>query len=192
MHTSVLVWVSATLAHESVTGLDVLEVGSYDVNGSVRPLFEAYGPATYTGVDQAAGPGVDKVVSCYDLTYTFGPAAFDVVVSTEMLEHVTDWREACGELVEVVAETGLLMLTTRSVGFPYHAHPNDWWRYSVHGIAEMLREAGMVDFTVSPDPDPRSPGVFAVARKPKGWLGLGTFSGLGVTAMEQPAEVARA
>jgi len=41
---------------------DVLEVGSYDVNGSVRPIFsdrERF--PHYTGVDMRAGPGVDRV-----------------------------------------------------------------------------------------------------------------------------------
>jgi hypothetical protein len=39
-------------------GTRVLDIGSLDINGSVRPLFRG---GTYTGIDVAAGPGVDIV-----------------------------------------------------------------------------------------------------------------------------------
>lgn len=42
----------------STMGLRILEIGSYDVNGSVRKFFPE---SVYTGVDLCAGPGVDLV-----------------------------------------------------------------------------------------------------------------------------------
>lgn len=60
----------------------VIEVGSYDVNGSVRPLFPE--ADSYIGLDRRAGPGVDVVADA--LTYTpDGPV--DLVVCCEVLEH---------------------------------------------------------------------------------------------------------
>ena len=85
-------FVASVLTAGDVAGRDVLEVGALDVNGTVRPVVEALGPASYIGVDLEHGPGVDEVLPAEDLLDRFGPGAFDVVISTELLEHVRDWR----------------------------------------------------------------------------------------------------
>jgi SAM-dependent methyltransferase len=169
VHPSVLDWVTAALTRQEVAGTHVLEVGAYDVNGSVRPIIEAYGPATYTGVDH--------VLPCDDLPSAFDP--FDVVISTEMLEHVDDWRATFDVLCRMVEPGGLLLVTTRSEGFPYHPFPVDCWRYSVHGMERIVRDARFDPLEVCRDP--QFPGVFVKARKPDGWTGCGQFSGEGVT-----------
>jgi hypothetical protein len=167
----VLAWAPAALPASDVAGARVLEVGSYDVNGSVRPLVEAHGPASYLGVDQSGGPRVDKVVSCYDLVDTFGPDAFDIVISTEMLEHVDDWQRAVAELAGVAAD--LLVITTRSKGFPYHPFPGDFWRYSIGTMENIVDGIGFVG-TVENDPE--CPGVFVKARKRNPWPGVDTLA----------------
>lgn len=187
MHESVLQWVGETLTAEDIAGRSVLEVGSYDVNGSVRPIVRALGPASYVGVDQSAGPGVDQVVSAVDLVETFGAGSFDVVISTEMLEHVEDWRPIVVQLVEVLAPGGLLVITTRSLGFPYHPYPVDTWRYTLDGMGQILVAAGLVVRELVSDP--QAPGVFAIARKPHDWQGINStpFDAVtGVTAMVAP------
>lgn len=187
MHESVLQWVGETLMSADIAGRSVLEVGSYDVNGSVRPTVLALEPASYTGVDQSAGPGVDQVVSAVDLVAKFGAGSFDVVISTEMLEHVEDWRPIVAEMVNVLAPGGLLVLTTRSPGFPYHPYPVDTWRYTVDGMGQILAAAGLVARELVSDP--QAPGVFAIARKPHDWQGINStpFDAVtGVTAMVAP------
>jgi SAM-dependent methyltransferase len=156
------------LRAREVEGKDVLEVGSLNVNGSVRPLVEARQPASYMGVDVVPGPGVDKPVDVADLVATFGADSFDVVISTEMLEHAADWQLACTQMVAVLRPGGVLVWTTRSPGFLYH-HPPDRWRYTTTGMAEILDRLGLETVVVCDDPDPASPGVFAKARKPAGW-----------------------
>jgi SAM-dependent methyltransferase len=166
-HRSVLQWIPVALRRFDVAGADVLEVGSYDVNGSVRPLICAYGPALYVGVDQSTGRGVDRVCDAADLVALFGPESFDVVISTEMLEHVVDWQSSIAAMCDVLRPDGRLVLTTRSPGFPYHPFPIDTWRYPVALLAQILRRAGLVDVLAVPDPE--APGVFARARKPALW-----------------------
>src|SRR5665647_1046599 len=63
------------------TRVNVLDCGSLDINGNNRYLFES---SIYTGIDIVDGANVDFVT----MVHQFYPAwTFDVVVSTEMLEH---------------------------------------------------------------------------------------------------------
>lgn len=66
----------------------VLEIGSLDINGSVRGFFS---DCTYVGVDIASGPGVDVVALGQELDYD--DEAFDVVISAECFEHNPAWLE---------------------------------------------------------------------------------------------------
>jgi SAM-dependent methyltransferase len=110
-------------------GASILEVGARDVNGSIRPYIESFRPQSYLGVDLQPGPKVDDIVNVTDLVSRFGTAKFDVVISTEMLEHVLDWRLAVHNLKQVLRPGGILALTTRTIAFPYHEFTDDFWRY---------------------------------------------------------------
>src|SRR6266536_5884803 len=121
MHGSVLGFFAyGALQGREVAGRRVLEVGSLNVNGSVRPMVMARGPSEYLGVDLVDGDGVDQVVDAVDLGATFGADSFDVVVSTEMLEHAEDWQRSICSMVSVLRPGGVLVITTRSRGFGYH------------------------------------------------------------------------
>jgi len=151
------------LGKDDVQGKTVLEVGALDVNGTVRPLVEALGPKEYLGVDIEMGPGVDEICDAHDLLERFGEGRFDVVLSTELLEHVRDWRRVVAGFKRVLKPGGVLLVTTRSMGHPYHGYPSDFWRYEP---ADM--EALFSDFDIEAlEPDPVEPGVFLKARKPE-------------------------
>ena len=49
------------LVHQHHKPLEIIDIGSYDVNGSYKPFFDRPG-WKYTGVDLAAGPNVDVVL----------------------------------------------------------------------------------------------------------------------------------
>src|SRR5688500_9184220 len=87
----------------------MLEVGSLDVTGTVRA---ALGPAvaSYFGVVIRPGKGVDEVLDVARLRERFGPEAFDLVTSTEMLEHCHDWQDALYQMLSVLRPGGLLLL----------------------------------------------------------------------------------
>lgn len=160
-HQSVLTW-ATTLPADLFAGKRVLEVGSYDVNGSVRPILGAHDPMSYIGVDISDGPGVDVVANVGDLPGMY-PDGFDTVVTTEMLEHVEDWRAAMYALAALVKTGGHLVLSTRSPGFPYHPYPIDCWRYPPPLMREILTALG---FKVSVCIDDwEQSGVFAIGKK---------------------------
>ena len=142
------------------SGLTILEIGSYDVNGSVRTLLQK-DAKEYVGCDIEAGPGVDIVVDKdEDLIKRFGKKSFDVVVCTEVLEHAEDWRKIVSEVKQISKK--YIIVTTRSVGFPHHAYPTDCWRYSLEQIQHLFD-----DYNIEiAKTDPEAPGVLVFATRP--------------------------
>lgn len=169
-HASVYEYVSRMITPEMVTGKRVLECGSFNVNGSVKPYCMAMSPASYLGIDLRQGPDVDRVLTADEIP---GDAAlvgeFDLVVSTEMLEHVENWRTAIYGMLVALKPGGHLVITTRSPGFPLHDYPGDHWRYPREDMVRILVAAGLVDVTVEDDPLPGHPGVLCHAVKPAHW-----------------------
>jgi SAM-dependent methyltransferase len=165
MDDSVLDFVRRHLSGDEVRGATVLEAGSRAVGGplqSVRPMLEALGPARYVGTDIEHGAHVDEICDAGHLRARFGDDSFDVVVTTEMLEHARDWRAVVSNLKHVTKPGGSLVITTRSHGFPHHAWPSDYWRYELSDMEELF-----CDFTiVALEPDLEAPGVCMKARKP--------------------------
>lgn len=159
MHDSVLQFVQYSILGRRFG--DVLEVGSYDVNGSGRPLIEPRSES-YIATDMREGPGVDLAVDCTQLVSQFSRDVFDLVVSLEMLEHVLDWREAIRQMKAVTAPGGHVLLTTRSIGFPLHDYPSDYWRFSVGDMSKIWADWVIEEIR----PDPQVAGVFVLARKP--------------------------
>ncbi len=151
------------LTKDEVVGKRVLEVGSYDVNGSLRGQVLALDPADYLGVDMREGPGVDEVCNAGELLDRYGPESFDVVISTEMLEHVEDWPLALHNLKGVLRTGGVLLLTTCTPGFPKHDYPGDFWRFTGEDMERIFGDLVVEDLIV----DRQQCGVFLFGRKPR-------------------------
>jgi SAM-dependent methyltransferase len=162
MHPSVIEFIGNALEPKEIRGAQILEVGSRDVNGSVRPMIEAHGSDHYFGIDIQAGPRVDRIMDAADLPGPFKAGAFDLLISTEMLEHAEDWRGAIEGMKKAVAPGGILLLTTRSPGFPHH-EPPDHWRFRLRHLRDAFADWKIEQL----ERDSDAPGVFLRAKKPK-------------------------
>jgi len=142
----------------------VLEVGSRFINGSIRPFIEKFlHPKEYVGIDIIKGKFVDKIVAAEDIVSYFGENTFDVVIASEIIEHVRDWRLVLQNLKDVLTEKGYLFITTRSKGFPLHDYPFDYWRFEIDDMKEIFS-----DFKIKAIlKDNRYPGLFFKAQKPE-------------------------
>ena len=156
-------FVNGVIGRRDVENKDVLELGSYDVNGTVRPYIESLKPASYVGVDIMAGPCVDVVCDAADLLNHFRPATIDVLVTTEMLEHVRDWRRVIHNMKRVMRPGGLIVLTTRSRGFPLHDYPGDFWRYEPEDMRVIFADCDLLRM----ERDEADPGIFVAVRIPE-------------------------
>ena len=76
--------------------------------------------------------------------------AFDAVVCTETLEHVTDPEPFLRETARVLRSGGRLFLTA-PLQFREHQAPHDYFRYTRHGLALLLGRAGFVEATIEPE-----------------------------------------
>lgn len=91
----------------------VLEVGSLDINGSVRQFFE---DCDYTGVDLGEGKGVDLVARGEELDYFDGN--FTVCLSCECFEHNPEWAATLRNMIRM--SSGLVFFSCATTGRPEH------------------------------------------------------------------------
>lgn len=111
------------------SGVSVLDCGSLDINGNNRYLFE---DCRYIGIDIGHGPNVD--IACR--THKFTGSDFDVVCSTEALEHDRCWRESIPAMA--VMAKSLMFFTCATHGRQEHGttahhsdaapYTNDWYK----------------------------------------------------------------
>lgn len=92
----------------------VLEIGSRNVNGSVRPLFSS---CEYVGLDVREGEGVDVVADVCE----YKANKFDVVVCCEVLEHAKNWRDLIDAADRLIKKGGTLILTAAGPGRAPHS-----------------------------------------------------------------------
>ena len=93
----------------------VLEVGSLDINGSIRTAFEA---CDYTGADLSLGPGVD--IACAGQLLAFPSGHFDVCLSCECFEHNPYWVETWANMLRMTRPGGLVLMSCATTGRREH------------------------------------------------------------------------
>lgn len=121
--------------------IKVLDVGSYDVNGSYKPLFDKK-KYHYTGLDMAAGPNVDIVLpSAYDWS-AIETDSFDVVISGQAFEHVEFFWKTMEEMARVLKPDGIVCLIVPN-GFEEHRYPVDCYRFFTDGMLALARYVGL-------------------------------------------------
>jgi len=123
-------------------GQTVLDVGSYNVNGTFKPLIEQRA-WQYTGLDQVAGPNVD-VVALTPFNFQFADDTFDVVISGSTMEHVTAIWLWIPELVRVLKPGGFLAIHTHWQ-FMEHRYPVDCWRIMPDGMKYLFDQTGQLE-----------------------------------------------
>jgi SAM-dependent methyltransferase len=153
MHAAALQYATVQVAEHNLNrpGLEVLELGGRDVNGTVRHLFPQ--AERYVSVDIAPGRGVDVVADAADVVV---PGSFDVVISTELLEHTSRAEEIVANARRHLAPAGVFIATMAGPGRAPHSATGAaripvGEHYSNVGPAELadwLERAGFDDFSI--------------------------------------------
>ena len=117
--------------------ISVLDVGSYDVNGSYKKIFKDIG-AKYYGLDMEDGPNVDI---CPKNAYSWDEIEndkYDVVISGQALEHIEFFWITMEEMIRVTKKGGLICIIAPN-GFGEHRYPVDCWRFFTDGMIALAR-----------------------------------------------------
>jgi len=144
MHESDLLWweyCREKYTARFVGGPAVLEVGSLNLNGSIRQFFTA---RSYLGIDWRPGRDVDRVVFAHEFESS---ERFDVIASASMLEHDQYWPLSLRNMVEHLEESGALFLTWGSALCEPHcfeaADDGKFHALPAGRVLDLLRDLGI-------------------------------------------------
>jgi SAM-dependent methyltransferase len=133
-------WAALYLRPSEIKGKKILEVGSRNWDVTLTDYIKDAKPMTYMGTDMMEGRNVDLVCPAEKLVEHFGKEKFDVVVCCEVLEHVENWPLAIQNMKDVLAPGGIILLTTRTKGYPEHGFPNDYWRFESQDLFAIFTD----------------------------------------------------
>lgn len=97
-------------------GTKVLDVGSLNINGTLRDFFEDV--SSYTGIDVGKGPGVDIV--CRGELFDAPTCVYDVICSAECFEHNPEWLATFKNMIRMCKPGGLIFFTCATTGRAEH------------------------------------------------------------------------
>jgi len=162
-HLTCLKFGETNLKENQIKNKKVLEIGSLNINGSLKEHIIKFKPFKYTGVDIQKGKNVDIVCNAENLLNYFTKESIDLLVATELLEHVTNWKKVITNFKQVLKKDGIILITTRSKGCKYHGYPYDFWRFELHDIKEIFSDFNFL--VLEKDPSPIK-GIFLMVKKP--------------------------
>lgn len=121
-------------------GGNVVDVGSLNVNGTYRDLFDHNW--NYAGTDIQQGANVD-VIMPGEYSLPFSDSFADLVISGQTIEHCRNPFKLVAEMARVLKSAGTIILIAPSV-WVQHRYPIDCWRFLPDGMRCLLEESGLV------------------------------------------------
>ena len=116
--------------------LSIVDIGSQDVNGSFKPIFNKKG-WIYKGLDACPGNNVDIILSDpYSLPLP--DKSVDVVISGSAFEHIEFFWLTWEEICRITKSGGYIILVVPSKG-PEHRYPIDAWRFYPDAMSALAR-----------------------------------------------------
>lgn len=132
-----------------VDGVRCLDVGCGD-----RPYEYLFECGSYTGIDvKDSGRPLDmkQPDHFYDGNeFPFQDDSFDMVISTQVLEHVPDPLVMLKEMARVCKPGGGVVISLPFV-YQEHEEPFDYFRFTRFGITELIEKAGLRVETIKKD-----------------------------------------
>jgi SAM-dependent methyltransferase len=138
------------VAADTGPGSDVLDVGAGDA-----PYRELFAHTSYRTNDWAhsvhdGSRTADIVGSALELPVS--PASFDLVLCTQVLEHVADPAMVLAECARVLRPDGVLAVTVPLV-WQLHEQPHDYFRYTSAGLEHLMESVGFSAIEIHPRND---------------------------------------
>lgn len=103
-----------------------------------KDYFEPY-VSKYIGADINENKAAD--INLIDGKLSLPDNSADILLSTQVLEHVVDPNLYLKESYRVLKQGGLLLLSTHGI-WRYHPDPTDFWRWTGEGLTKILGDNG--------------------------------------------------
>lgn len=148
MHTSTMIRMKWFIDHYvKKEGAKVLDVGSYDVNGSYKQLFDGLN-IRYVGLDIESGPNVDVVMESPYSWDNLEDDEFDYIISGQAFEHIEYPWLTIKEIYKKLKIGGVVCIIAPNSA-PEHKYPFDCYRYYADGFRALANWAGLTVLDVS-------------------------------------------
>jgi len=141
------------LSGKEDTKLKILDLGSMEIGGCYRPLFDEE-KWEYTGVDLLSGKNVDLVLSDPYNWLEIESNSVDVFISGQTFEHIEYFWKTILEIARVL-KPGALCCVIAPSGGPEHRYPVDCWRFYPDGFKALARYAGLEVLDVGTQWEPK-------------------------------------
>jgi SAM-dependent methyltransferase len=128
----------------SKIGDRILDVGSLDVNGTLKDVVPE--GRMYLGMDVVSGKNVD-IATKDPHSFPFISEAFNIIVSTSCFEHDEFFWLTFSEMARVVKTRGFIYISVPVQG-PVHRHPIDAWRFYPDAGKALARWAQRRDYKI--------------------------------------------
>ncbi|MFQ5555750.1 MAG: class I SAM-dependent methyltransferase [Acidimicrobiia bacterium] len=102
----------------------------------------------YDGLDiERRSPDVKYLASATDMACV-AAESYDTVLCSEVLEHISRPEAALAELARVLRSGGTLVLSVPFLA-RLHEEPHDYYRYTRHGLQELLGRSGFTSIDIA-------------------------------------------
>ena len=132
----------------TATGGRILDAGAGECRN--RELIENH---TYIALDAACGDqswnysGLDAIADLEKVP--FKPNSFDLVICTQVLEHVREPQIVLNEFFRIAKEGGSIYISAPQ-GWGVHQAPYDFFRYTDFGLRYLLEKSGFEMISITP------------------------------------------
>lgn len=100
---------------------------------SSRQLFDASNEFIQSDIVEEYG---HKIVDVTRMRYK---SEFDIILCTNVLEHVFDFSKAIENIYGGLKQGGVVLIYVPGF-YPLHDEPNDYWRFTEHSLKRLLKK----------------------------------------------------
>lgn len=120
-----------------------------DVGCGHKPYRECFGSVHYLGMDRTTEDSSPDVLgSACEIPIRTG--AVDIVLCTQVIEHVPEPDKMLREFHRVLRPGGSLILTG-PMYWPLHEEPLDFYRFTKYGFMHLLEKSGFTGYRILED-----------------------------------------
>ena len=134
---------------EDTVGTRVLDVAPQDEEGAKK--YYAHAKVETLDIDPGAG-ATYTIDLCEDNSDTISGETFDVIICTEVLEHVNNPFNAVKEMHRLLKKRGRIYLST-PYNFRIHGPLPDNWRFTEHGLRVLFSSFSSINVSPLEDDD---------------------------------------